>query len=315
VKIYNDIYSANIRNPFVTVGIFDGVHLGHQAIFKQIKELAQNSDGESVVITFWPHPKTVVGVASSEISLINSLDEKINLVEEQGIDHFIILPFTKEFSQLSSEKFIEHYLFMILKIKGLVVGFDHKFGKDREGNFEVLTQYAQKYNFIIQKIDALSIGNVNISSTNIRNALVEGNIELANSYLSRNFSISGLVANGKKIGRDLGFPTANIEPDFANKLIPRDGVYAVQLSVQGFTYLGMLNIGHRPTIAQGNEAKTIEVHIIDFEGDLYHQKIEISFYHRIRDELKFNSLDDLISQLKKDKSQIQTFFASPIIEK
>ncbi len=312
MKVYKDIYSANIKNPFVTVGIFDGVHLGHQAIFNRIKDLAQNNDGESVVITFWPHPKTVVGTSSSDINFINSLDEKIDLIEEQGIDHFIILPFTKEFSQLSSEKFIEHYLYQTLKIKGLVVGFDHKFGKDREGNFEVLTHYAQKYNFVIRKIDALSFGNINISSTNIRNALIDGNIELANSYLSRNYSISGLVINGKKIGRDLGFPTANINPDFANKLIPRDGVYAVRVAVHGYDYPGMLNIGHRPTINPGNADKTIEVHIIDFDGDLYHQKIKLSFYKRIRNELKFNSLDELISQLKKDKNQIETFFLTPI---
>ncbi len=312
MKVYKDIYSVNIRNPFVTVGIFDGVHLGHQLIFDRLKELAKSNEGETVVITFWPHPKTVVETSDYEIKLINSLEEKINLIEEQGIDHFIILPFTKVFSQLSSETFIEHFLYQTLKIKGLVVGFDHKFGRDREGNFEVLMQYAQNFNFIIQKIDALSVGEIKISSTSIRNALLEGNIELANSYLSRNFSISGVVTNGKKIGRELGFPTANIKPDFAFQLIPFDGVYAVRVIVHGIDYSGMLNIGNRPTVNQGNESKSIEVHILGFEGDLYDKKIRLFFYKRIRNEMKFNSLDELKSQLKQDKEEIETFFASQI---
>ena len=309
MKVYKDIYSANIKNPFVTVGIFDGVHLGHQSIFKQLKKLAQSNDGQSVVVTFWPHPKMVIESTDEELLMITSIEEKIQLIEEQGIEHLIILPFTKEFSQLSSDAFIEHYLFKILHIKGLVVGFDHKFGKDREGNFNVLQNYAQKYNFIIQEVEALIVNELKISSTGIRNALLKGEIELANFYLSRSFTISGTVINGKKIGRDLGFPTANIKPEFPYKLIPCDGVYAVHVTIQDIDYQGMLNIGNRPTFNNGNETKSIEVHILGFNGILYGKKIRLSFYRRIRNEMKFNSVEELISQLFIDKQQVESFFS------
>jgi len=308
MNIYKNINNVKINNPFVTVGTFDGVHLGHQYIFEQLIKEARSNNGESVVITFWPHPRMVINEATSDISMINTIEEKIELIEKQGIDHFVILPFTKEFSQLSSKEFIDKYLYKLLEIKGLIMGYDHKFGKDRQGNFEDLKNCADKYGFKIKKVDALSLDNENISSTKIRQALIQGQIEKANNYLSRKFTLPGLVTNGRKVGRDLGFPTANIQPDSEYKLIPKDGVYVVKVEVENKLHIGMLNIGNRPTFDDDGMRKSIEVHIINYTGNLYHQNIKLYFYKRVRDELKFNSVDELIAQLKKDKVQIEQYF-------
>lgn len=310
MNIYKNINNVKIKNPFVTVGTFDGVHLGHQHIFKRLKEISQQNDGESVVITFWPHPRMVLNHTDDTVLMINTIEEKIELIEQQGIDNFIILPFTKEFSQLSSREFIHDYLHKALAIKGLIVGYDHRFGRDRLGNFDILKECAIKYNFLIEKIDAFDINGENISSTKIRNILLNGEIENATGYLSRNFTISGKVTNGYKIGRNIGFPTANIAPDSPVKLIPKDGVYAVKVLIDNKTYNGMLNIGLRPTFNQNNNDKSIEVHIINFEGDIYGDSVKISFFKRIRNEMKFNSIDDLISQLKKDKEHVEKYFGS-----
>jgi len=308
VRIFHNIYETLIYNPFVTVGVFDGVHLGHQSIFKKLIEIAHNNNGESVVFSFWPHPKMVIGNDTSNLQMIYSYDEKVQLIKETGIENLIVVPFTKEFSQFSSEAFIEHYLFNSLKIKGLIVGFDHKFGKDQEGSFEILEKYSVKYNFMLKRVEAFTIDNVNVSSTIIRSALKNGEIERANLYLSRNFTLAGTVTYGKKIGNTLGFPTANIEPDFEYKIIPCNGVYAVKARIGVLEYPGMLNIGYRPTFNHRNESKTIEVHIIGFEGYLYQKKIELTFYTRIRNEIKFDTIDMLISQLQRDKLQVSNYF-------
>ncbi|MDF1550400.1 MAG: bifunctional riboflavin kinase/FAD synthetase [Bacteroidales bacterium] len=311
MKIYNDINNVKIKNPFVTVGTFDGVHLGHQHIFNKLKDIAKKHHGESVVITFWPHPRMVLNHSDDQVLMINTIDEKIELIEKQGIDHFIILPFTTEFSKLSSRDFIDTYLHKILNINGLIVGYDHRFGKDRLGNFDVLKECAKKYNFIIEKINAFDINGEKISSTIIRNQLLNGEVEHANKYLSRNFALSGKVTNGYRIGRNLGFPTANVQPESPYKLIPRDGVYAVQVIVENKIYSGMLNIGLRPTFNENNNDKSIEVHIIGFDGDLYGDNIKIVFHKRIRNEMKFNSIEELVAQLKNDKIQIEAYFDAP----
>ena len=308
MDIYKNINNVKINTPFVTVGIFDGVHLGHQYIFDELIKEAKSNNGESVVITFWPHPRIVISNDKKSISMINTIEEKIELIGAQGIDHFVILPFTKEFSQLSSNEFIDQYLHQLIGIKGLIVGYDHKFGKDRQGNFDHLKSCANKYGFKIKKIDAFKLNNENVSSTKIRQALIHGKIEKANSYLSRKFTLPGLVKNGRKVGRDLGFPTANIQPDSEYKLIPKDGVYAVKVKVEDKMYIGMLNIGTRPTFEEGEPKKSIEVHIIDFSGNLYHQNIKLYFHKRVRDELKFNSIEELVEQLKRDKADILEYF-------
>jgi riboflavin kinase / FMN adenylyltransferase len=308
MQIYNDADLIKIKNPIVTVGTFDGVHLGHQYIFKHLLKSAENFRGEPVVITLWPHPRMIVHPGGTEIMILNTLEEKIELIKFQGIKHFIILPFSKEFSQLSSSQFIEEYLHKRIGIKGLIMGYDHRFGKDRLGDSEQLKGCAQKYGFFIENVDAFCIKDKKISSTKIRDALFSGDIELANSMLSRNYSISGVVENGYKIGRNLGFPTANIRPDYNYKLIPSDGVYAVKVLVGDNEFPGMLNIGHRPTVNKGNENKSIEVHIIGFNGDLYGKQITLVFYKRIRSEMKFNSLDELKAQLENDKKMVINYF-------
>jgi riboflavin kinase / FMN adenylyltransferase len=308
MEIYYNLENIRINKPIVTVGTFDGVHLGHQHIFNRLIKTAGENKGEPVVITFWPHPRMIVHPGGTEIMLLNTLEEKIALIKRLGIKHFIVLPFNKEFSQLSSTDFIEEYLYKKIGIKGLIIGYDHRFGKDRLGDSDQLKACAEKYGFFLQNVEAFCLNEEKISSTRIRNALLEGDVELANSFLSGNYSISGLVENGYKIGRDIGFPTANLRPDYDFKLVPLDGVYAVKVDINGHEYQGMLNIGVRPTVNKGNSNKSIEVHIIGFEGDLYDKKITLIFYKRIRNELKFKSIDELKNQLKADKEQVTAYF-------
>jgi riboflavin kinase / FMN adenylyltransferase len=308
MKIYRENDQIEIPNPVITVGTFDGVHSGHQHIFRQLLINSKQVNGEAVVLTFWPHPRMILHPGGTEMMLLNTFDEKMKLIEEKGITHVIVIQFSKEFSQLSSAYFIEEFLHRRIGIKGLIMGFDHRFGKDRMGNSEELHKCAQKYGFFIKNVEALLMEDEKMSSTRIRNALFEGNIEWANKMLSRNYQVTGKVVNGYKIGRILGFPTANIKPDHHFKLIPADGVYAVKVLFDNKEYPGMLNIGHRPTINKGNENKTIEVHIIDFQGDLYEKQVTLAFYKKIRNELKFNSLDELRLQLIKDKKNITAYF-------
>jgi riboflavin kinase/FMN adenylyltransferase len=242
--------------------------------------------------------------------ILNTLEEKEELMQLQGINHFIVLPFTKEFSEMSSTQFIEEYLFKRIGIKGLIMGHDHRFGKDRLGNSEQLAGSAEKFGFFIEEVDPFCIGSEKVSSTRIRNALFNGDIELANSMLSRNYSISGFVEKGHKIGRNIGFPTANIRPDYNYKLIPGDGVYAVKVLIDNKEFTGMLNIGIRPTVNKGNENKSIEVHIFDFNEDIYGKKISLMFYRRIRNELKFKSIEELKNQLTIDMRHIKGYFDS-----
>ncbi len=308
MKIYRNINNFNAKNPVVTIGTFDGVHLGHIRIFDQLKEKAKQTGGETVVVTFWPHPRFVLGKDADNIKMINTLDEKIKLIGEQGINHLIIIRFTKDFAKLSSCDFIEKYLYEKLKIKALIVGYDHHFGKDRDGSFDVLKSCAQLYNFSIEKVAPFEIDNVTISSTLIRKAIHEGEIEKANRYLAKKYFFSGTIVSGKKIGRNLGFPTANIKISENYKLIPACGVYAVEVELKGLRYYGMLNIGYRPTVNADKTNRSIEVHILNFKGDIYNADIRVYFYKKIRNEIKFRSLDRLKQQLIKDKSVISKYF-------
>ncbi|MFN8256717.1 MAG: bifunctional riboflavin kinase/FAD synthetase [Bacteroidales bacterium] len=307
MKIYHDISKIKISNPIATVGVFDGVHLGHQQIFLVQKEMAKANNGETLVITFWPHPRMVLQPGANNMLMINSLDEKVRFIESMGIDHLLFIEFTKGFSQMSSLEFINEYLCRILKIKGLIMGFDHKFGKDRLDDFAVLKKIATENGFLVEKIHPLKAGNHIISSTTIRNAIIHGDIKLANSCLGRPFSFFGTVVQGEKVGRQLGFPTANLVSEFVYQLIPGNGVYAVKVFYENFEYLGMLNIGNRPTLNLNEAKRTVEVHLIGFEGDLYGKKLHIHFLEKIRDEKKFQSLSDLKTQLVKDKSIILSF--------
>ncbi len=301
VKIHNDIDSFIAKKPVVTIGTFDGVHLGHQRVIGRLKEIAQQQGGESVIFTFNPHPRLVTSPDKTNLRLLTTLDEKKELFSQAGIDHLIIYPFTKSFAELKYSEFVETILVGKIKTHCLVVGYDHRFGKNREGSFEYLQMCASRHNFIIEKLDPLLMDDYHISSTRIRKALEEGNISKANALLGYRYTLHGRVVEGTRTGRKIGFPTANIEVSDVNKLIPGYGVYAVELTAGGNRYKGMLNIGTRPTFNTNADKRSIEVNIFDFSGNLYHQQITLIFAAKIRDEQKFSGIKALAEQLQKDK--------------
>jgi riboflavin kinase/FMN adenylyltransferase len=301
MKIYTDLKNFKAINPVVTIGTFDGVHLGHRKVIRRLQELAEKVKGETVIFTFYPHPRLVLNPEETNLRLINTLEEKKVLLEATGIDHLVIFPFTKEFSNLTYIEFVEQILVKQLGMKYLVVGYDHRFGHNREGKYEDLKIFADQLDFKIERQDVLNMDAINVSSTKIRSAIAEGDIKMANKYLGYRFFIKGDVIDGKKLGHTIGFPTANIDPQESFKLVPKDGVYAVKVDVDDQRYLGMLNIGVRPTVNNQLDNRSIEVHILNFDKDIYYKNITIHFYERIRNEQFFNSIDELKAQLAKDK--------------
>jgi riboflavin kinase/FMN adenylyltransferase len=301
VKLYTDLSQFKARKPVVTIGTFDGVHLGHQKVILRLREFAKQHNGESVIFTFHTHPRLVTAPDESNLRLLTTLKEKIYLFEKYGIDHLIIYTFDKEFSDLSYTEFVEKILVEKINTHCLVVGYDHKFGKNREGGFDYLQKCAEKFNFEIERLDALFVEEESVSSTKIRDALQNGKIEKANHYLGYLFTLHGVVVEGKQLGRKLGFPTANIKASDKYKIIPGYGVYAVKVELGSFIYNGMLNIGTRPTFNKNADNRSIEVNIFDFDGDLYGKEITLKFIGKIRDEKKFENIEMLVSQLVKDK--------------
>jgi len=307
MKIYENFVDFQpIAHAVVTIGTFDGVHLGHQKILRRLRVLADQSQGETVLITFWPHPRMVLRPDNHNIKLLSTFEEKNRLLEEFGVDHLVSIPFTKAFSETSSEEFIHHILIEKIQTKILVIGYDHKFGKGREGGFEHLHANQEKYGFELEEIPREDIDSIGISSTKIRQALEKGDIVSANNFLGRPYALTGKVIQGRQIGRSIGFPTANIEIADPNKLIPDDGAYIVQASVKGRLVNGMLNIGHRPTLSGLN--KTIEVHLFDFESTIYGLEVGIFFLDFLRPEIKFSGLPALKDQLDKDRIKAREFF-------
>lgn len=310
MKVYHDIYSfPKLIFPIVTTGTFDGVHLGHRTILEKLKSYRLVPGHEAVVITFNPHPRMVLQPNDMRLELLNSLDEKIELLSQQGIDHLLVIPFDKKFAALSSLEFIQQILVQTIGTKKLVIGHDHHFGKNREGSFDHLIQYGSQFGFEVEEIPAKDIDHVAISSTKIRAALHSGDIETANKYLGYTYRMEGVVVKGRQLGDSIGFPTANLEICGERKLIPQNGVYAVTVSFQNSIYHGMMNIGNRPTVESNGERK-VEVHILNFSGNLYGKTLKISCINRIRDEKKFSSLEELKFQLKQDKNQVQSLLSS-----
>lgn len=302
MKIYQGLTDFHPpKNPVVTSGTFDGLHLGHQKILNRLQELAKSKGGETVILTYWPHPRLVLQPNNKSLRLLSTFSEKVGLLGAMGIDHLIILPFTEEFSQMSSEEFIGKILVDKIQTKTLVIGYDHKFGKNREGSFEYLQSHSHLYGFELEEISRQDVDELGVSSTKIRIALSEGDIHTASKYLGRSYSLSGLVVQGQQIGRSIGFPTANIQVKDQFKLLPRDGAYAVNVEVNDHRYKAMLNIGDRPTVE--GDKKTIEAHLIDFQGDLYGQDLTIFFETFLRAEKKFASLEALKNQLMIDREQ------------
>ena len=313
MKVYNGIYEfRGVANAVVTIGTFDGVHNGHHHILKRLKETAQKVKGETVILTFSPHPRMVLFPDSQQL-LLTTKEEKINLLEGCGIDHLIIHPFTREFSMLSSQDFIENVLVKSLGTKRLVIGYDHHFGKDREGSFENLKLNAPAFGFEVEEIPAWETDNSKVSSTRIRKALAEGQVEMASILLGYEYGISGTVVKGQQLGRQLGFPTANIICTDPNKLIPGNGVYAVKVIYKGNEMRGMMNIGVRPTV--NGAGRTAEVNIFDFNSEIYGESIEVRFVKWVRGEKKFEGLQQLIEQLHRDKDVVQTVLSDLYYDK
>lgn len=301
MKIHYQLEDFKAQKPVVTIGTFDGLHKGHQMVVSLLKQLAKKMDGESVIFTFYPHPRVVTSPNESNLRLLTTKEEKIRLFEKMGVDHLIIYPFDKAFSELEYATFVKDILVEKMNTKCLVVGYDHRFGKDREGGYEYLKKCADKFNFDVIRTEALSVKADKVSSTKIRAALESGDIKKANYYLGYNFTLSGTVVNGKKLGRKLGFPTANIEASDKYKIIPGYGVYAVYAEIEGVVLKGMLNIGMRPTFNNNADNRSIEVNIFDFSEDIYGKEITLSFIAKIRDEKKFAGIETLVNQLNYDK--------------
>lgn len=307
MKVYRDFENIdNIPNAVLTIGTFDGVHVGHQKIIRRLNAEAAKNQGESVLFTFFPHPRMVISPNNHGLKLIQTQQEKIQNLERLGLKHLIIFPFTKEFSNLSADTFVREYLVNKLKVKTIVVGYDHQFGKNREGTLEQLKKLSLELPFDVIEIPAHEIDEVNVSSTKIRHAIETGDIETANLYLDEPFELSGKIAHGQALGRTIGFPTANIEVEDPLKIIPANGVYAVEAKLaDGRKFAGMMNIGTRPTVTSEKQVK-LEVSLFDFSEDIYDQRITVYLLQRIRDEKRFDSVETLKSQLQQDEKTART---------
>lgn len=295
-----------VKNAVVTSGTFDGVHVGHKKILTRLSEVARKNAGETVVITFWPHPRLVLYPNDTELKLLNTFEEKAALLKKEGVQHLLRIPFTKEFSQLTSEQFIRNILVDKIGTKKLVIGYDHHFGKNREGSFEQLKLNGPTYGFEVEEISKQDVDHVTVSSTTIRKAIESADIELANDLLGQRYSLSGRVVKGDQIGRQLGYPTANIEIDSLHKLIPADGIYAVYVHHADAVYKGALYIGNRPTV--DGTKKVIEVNIFNFNREIYGESLTVEFHKFIRGDQKFDSLDELKAQIDIDKKNTLAAF-------
>jgi riboflavin kinase / FMN adenylyltransferase len=313
MKIFQGFEHLNeISNPVLTIGTFDGVHLGHQKIIRQLNEEADKIGGESVLFTFYPHPRMVLYPDNHGLKLIQTQAEKIDKLRRIGLQNVILHPFTKEFSRISALEFVRDYLVNRLNVKKLVIGYDHQFGKNREGSLEFLREVCDTYGFEVIEIAAEEIDQVNISSTKIRRAILEGEMEKAKDFLGEPFELYGKVVQGAALGRQIGFPTANLDVESDIKLIPNSGVYAVNVLLgDGTIQEGMMNIGTRPTIANADHV-SIEVNLFDFNRNLYGEQVTVQLLSRFRSEKKFDSVIELKEQLVKDEEDIRNYFSTLI---
>jgi riboflavin kinase / FMN adenylyltransferase len=288
-----------ITNPVLTIGTFDGVHCGHQQIIARINILAESINGESVILTFHPHPRLVINPEDTSLKLLNMLEEKIFLLKKYGVKNLIVTPFSRQFSEMSAESYVKDFLWNKIHPQVIVIGYDHRFGKDREGGIHTFRQLSSELNFTVEEISQQSVEDIAVSSTKIRNALHAGNAELANQLLGHPYTLQGIVVKGEQIGKHLGFPTANIRIDDPHKLIPKEGVYAAKVFLKEREHDSMLYIGTRPTFR--GKAQTIEVNIFDFNDNIYGEMLRVDFVANIRDDIKFDTADALKHQLQKDK--------------
>jgi len=323
MKVYKHIDEFHkLKNAVVTIGTFDGVHFGHRKIINRLTEVAAQCGGESVILTFFPHPRMILQPENSNLKLITTIDEKAELIEKLGVDHLIITPFTRDFSNLSAETYIRQILVEKIGTKKIIIGFDHRFGKDRQGNLAELQKHAEQYQYEVEEIPEQDIHEVKVSSTQIRESLISGDVETAEDFLGYPFFLTGKVIKGDRLGRQMGFPTANLLVEENYKLIPSDGIYAVEVELveKQQTYpidqplvsnqtsagsnlmKGMAYIGNRPTI--NGMSRNIEVNIFDFNREIYRQYIRVYFKNFVRHDMRFNSLDELKNQIEKDKQAV-----------
>lgn len=307
MAIFRDLQQLpEFTRPVITIGSFDGVHHGHKSILEQVVQEAKAIGGESILITFFPHPRKVIH-PEIPLGLLTAPEQKMQLINELGIDHIVVVPFSREFSMMSAEDYIDHFLWKNFSPKVIVLGYDHHFGHSREGNIDLLrTKLSPKVK--ISEIPAQLIEDAAVSSTKIRKALAAGEVELANEMLERPFAFSGTVVHGEKLGRQLGFPTANLRLNFPDILIPKQGIYVVRAGFEGWQYSGMMSIGVRPTINDKN-VLSLEVNILDFDKDIYGQTLDIECLHYLREEQKCDSLETLIQLIRKDEEQTRAFLA------
>lgn len=305
MKIYNNFNDyQKVANAIVTIGTFDGVHLGHQTILKDMVRVAKEIKGESVVVTFYPHPRQVLRIDDGNLRFITTQEEKIRLLENIGIDNLIIVNFTEEFSRLSSESFITDYVIKNISPVKIVVGYDHHFGNNRKGDFNLLNDLGERYDIEVQRIPAKDVENIAVSSTKIRHSLQQGDVCYANRLLGYQYAYFGKVVDGAKIGRELGYPTANVYVDREYRLIESPGVYATYIEIDKIIYKSMTYIGNKPTLDK-DEKESVEVHIFDFNDDIYGKHVKIRFVKKIREEQKFKDLETLKHQIQIDEKEIR----------
>jgi riboflavin kinase/FMN adenylyltransferase len=295
----------NAKKTILTLGTFDGVHFGHKKILEKVTQNTENEKYESLVLTFFPHPRMVLQ-EDSDIKMLNTIDEKIELLDKIGIQNLVIHPFDESFSRLTAEEFVKNILVDQFHIHKIIIGHDHRFGRNRTANIDDLKAFGEQYDFEVEEISAQEIKEVSVSSTKIRHALIDGNVALANEYLGYDYSLTGIIVKGKQLGRTIGFPTANLKLEENFKLVPQNGVYIVKSVINSKSVSGMMNIGFNPTVEGKNQ--TIEINYFDFDEDLYNKKITVSILERIRSEVKFDSVAHLKEQLEKDKNTALAYF-------
>jgi riboflavin kinase/FMN adenylyltransferase len=309
MKVFHHINALpEIPNAVLTIGTFDGVHCGHQQIIATINRIAHETNGQSVILTFHPHPRLVINPDDTSLKLLNTLEEKIISLEKYGVNNLIVTPFSQQFSEMSAHDYVKDFLWKHIKPKVIVIGYDHRFGKDRKGGIHTFNELSSELNFKVEEISQQTVDDIAVSSTKVRNALAEGKAELANHLLGHPYSLTGKVVKGESLGKHLGFPTANIDVADANKLIPKAGIYATKTIFENITYNSMLYIGNRPTFKGKNQ--TIEVNIFDFAQDIYDKEITVALVAEIRDDIKFHTADALINQLRKDKEAAEKLLLS-----
>ncbi|MBN1598856.1 MAG: bifunctional riboflavin kinase/FAD synthetase [Bacteroidales bacterium] len=310
VNIFRNISEISLDRPVATIGIFDGVHLAHKAIIDELKLRAYQVSGQTIIITLWPHPRIVLNNDTDKVKLLNTMDEKIEHLKKAGVENLLILPFDKNFASTGFEDFIREILVEKIGVSELVVGYNHQFGKNREGNFTKLQVLSDRYGFNLVQLNPVLIDNEKVSSSVIRKLLNRGNVALANKLLGYYYYIRGKVVSGYKVGRNIGYPTANLKVEDGDKLIPANGVYAVLVRANGSEYKGMMNIGFRPTLHNENHLSVMEVHLFDYKGDLYREELKVRFIEWIRQEQKFESVDELKKQITGDEEKARKILES-----